>query len=230
MFWNKNRKLKKGLKQRSFLESAWITNFWIKGDYLYLTNATSDKDKSSLSMLSIGVLKENLDNKNEIERKFISDPLLSNHTNLTHQLTDVTLISQYQGYLLDLTFNNNQIPTPVLVSTKPELKPILKIVENFAGKFVLTNEYKIYLNNELIYDESGEINICNFGTKNILISSKNNRELFYFKDSHFRERVIVSKGNYFFRLECYKQDLIIGKPMYDRFNEVNYFQPVIFIY
>lgn len=228
MFW-KRKNLLKTLKLRSFLESSWITNFWIIDDDLYLTNALVQQLTSSVCKIPIKILKENLAIKEDYERTFIASPVFGENLNLDIDKTDVELLEIKDGYVNKIVKKDDQI----LVSTineKPKSEQFIKIVQIENESVYLTDQNQIIYYDRVIYQSDKALNIANFGVKGLLVSDQATKELFYLIGENFVEKHLLYTGNYYYRLDCYQQNIIIGKPLFDDFGDINYYLPLHFIY
>ncbi|AXK51364.1 hypothetical protein [Spiroplasma alleghenense] len=121
-------------------------------------------------------------------------------------------------------------------NTSEELNyKIKKIVESKDGLVVLTDEFEVFttdkqLENWKIYDDSiFEKQISVFSEEAFLMSDNENGKTYccFLNESKSRKEIV---GKYFYRLESFDRELIIGKPLINRFGEINYYQAPWFIY
>ncbi|WP_026389178.1 hypothetical protein [[Acholeplasma] multilocale] len=111
-----------------------------------------------------------------------------------------------------------------------EIDNIILVGENIV--VVGKNFAKLYQGEELVdlYLSENEFTVCGFNSNTIIISDSNIRETFYFNVEKRQRSATILYNNYLYRLECYIDNLIIGKPLLDNDGDINYYLPVVFIY
>lgn len=115
MYWGKRKKHKElpNLKTRSFLESAWITNFWMIDDLIYFTDADLIKPVSSLCTVSFENLKSFLLNqKNSFHGEFFNHPHQLVSSPVKAEASGLKFYRFFDGYI----YNLNEIKEQLLVS------------------------------------------------------------------------------------------------------------------
>ncbi|PPE06150.1 hypothetical protein [Williamsoniiplasma lucivorax] len=242
------------LRVVDFIETGWISNFWIRNHQVFFTDTTLQHQKHFLLKMDLNILLENLKNKNTWERKFIahpspmfSDPLALSNTDL-----------QVENVFADYIFNLDENAQPILVTEEylylgsnqkfkfykhlklnqtfywdqefiPYKYNLKKIVNIKTETIFLTENKEIIYQDEIIYISPKNLMIANFDTKAFLVSDEATGELFYLNLDNLAEKNVIWKGAFFYRLECYDKKIIIGKPL-TRDGEINFYLPIKFIF
>ncbi|ATZ17068.1 hypothetical protein ELUMI_v1c03430 [Williamsoniiplasma luminosum] len=251
---NKKTKLPK-LTVIEFPETGWISNFWIRDQNVFFTDSALNKKQNFLLSMEFKVLLENLKNKNTWDRKFIThpSPLLSNPIEISQ--TELKIEQIVSEYIFNLDENNNPILNDaeyLYLGQKDNFKfyknlklkktffwnekafieykyNIRKMINVGDETILLTEDNQIIYQDMIVYSSSQNLMIANFDTKAFLISEEATTELFYLNLDDLNKKNIIWKGVFFFRLDCFNKQLIIGKPL--KLNDqINYHLPLKFIY
>lgn len=113
MFSRKKKKKRKelpALKTRSFLESAWITNFWMMDDLIYFTDADLINPSSSLNTVTFDNLKTFLLNqKNSFHGDFFNHPHHLVSSPVKAEASGLKFYRFFDGYIYNLTEVKDQL-------------------------------------------------------------------------------------------------------------------------
>ncbi|ATZ16274.1 hypothetical protein JN01_0313 [Entomoplasma freundtii] len=272
----KNQKTLPALRSLSFLESAWITNFWMFDDLIYFTDADLVHPVSTLNTLPFEELKTFLLNqKSDFQSDFFQHPHQLISSPLKANKSGLTFYRLFNGYLYNMNFIKNQLLISLiqegdkggvfynarliyqdivllgflnhhLMGKNIVDKRTLQIQDahNYQvfpediKKICRVGEHEVYLNNkrqvifkkQIIFESLDEINIAAYSPSKLLVSEKRTQTLFLLSGSRFHIRQDIWKGNYFYQLYVFNEQIIAGKPLYDQQKYINYNLPVIFIY
>lgn len=145
------------------------------------------------------------------------------------QYDNYLVIGQIEGSLIlkavdtRQTYINGQIT---------EIENIKKIVYTDGYYIIQTENNYLYKVNkqtgniEIIKDDTKEVNISNFDNQTFVISEKESRITYIINNSGKEENIA---NNYFYRLDCYRKMLLVGKPLFTEWGTESYTQPITFI-
>ncbi|WP_031542084.1 hypothetical protein [Mesoplasma photuris] len=193
-------KVKKGLVLKEYLNSSWITNFWVTGNDIYFTNSDFDHDQNFLAKIDAKILKENLVIKS-FQNNFLNNPD-PNYSNLLEiSESELELLEYHRGFIFSLIDFENDKLTSIIDSDKSYVKnsngKIIEKLNNYVILGVKQNELvlksfsdkKIYLfeNNIIKNFKENITNIINFDDYTIYLTNdnkiyKNDKEIFKSND------------------------------------------------
>lgn len=281
MNWKKIRKENNNLPPlttKTFLNTDWITNFWLIDNKVYFTDADLLNTFSSVVSIELENLKMSLVfSANNTNAKFLSHPDPIKSSILESSKTDLLFECQFEGYLYSLLkfdeviygslIKNGDLggvynlktkeniydgivllgkmkeqllakkiinKEPVLIKNKiyyePVKEDIRKIIKLAEADVCLTNKNEILIDGHKVFKGESEINIATYNQESILVSDKQNKTLILLSGKDLKKRQVIWTGNYFSQLLAIDGEVIIGKPIFDNENYINYCLPPIFIY
>ncbi|WP_338971539.1 hypothetical protein [Spiroplasma endosymbiont of Panorpa germanica] len=162
---------------------------------------------------------ELIDSIKMLENKTIISPILNENLVFTKNN------STGEVFQLDLSTENT-------IEIKEKIKKVCELQNNLV---ILTDDFKVlisdknYENIEVYEDSIFEKQIAAFSEEAFLLSDKENGKTYcsFLNESKTKKPLA---GKYFYRLDSFNRELIIAKPLVDRFGNINYYQAPWFIY
>ena len=207
MIWykkkNKSKQKLPKLKMRSFLNTDWITNFWIVDNQVWFTDADLALNKSLIATISLANLQENLlENKSDWERNFLAHPDPLKSSLIQASITDLTFLQQYDGYVYNVSELNKQI--------------FISIVQGING-VVLLGKQVVYHDLVLLGELNGQLIAKKTIDKQTIVLLDNN--FFAFENDNIKKIVKVGEKEVY--LNTKNQIIYNQKIVYESSDELS---------
>lgn len=211
-FWIKKPPRLPRLKTKIFLETDWITNFWIIGDSIYFTDADLLKSRSLLAKMPLAELKAlALSNTGEENARFFANPhpIYSSPEKIT--TTAMILERVDEGYLYTLNLINQQLHRSLIrpgdrggtyvndMLVQQNIALLGSVNEEIYGKSIIDKRTIILVNPKNPIYEIAKLSIkkiIHVDQKDVILTTEN--EIYYCNDvvySSANDLEIASFGN-----------------------------------
>ncbi|WP_053946505.1 hypothetical protein [Spiroplasma cantharicola] len=192
-------------KTRKIDNSEWITNIFLDENNIYFTDSLPNKTNNFLCYISKENFNENLKNKADIQRTFLShpSPLVSSLEDISKTDIEVLKVSKYyiqnfvsiEGIEYISFIKNNQVFTNIL-NSELEAKQ-LQIIKKIGNRLVIKKEDGIWLTDHFLksikkinYDI---VDIIKLKTKYVIQTSK--EELIVLDENfNFEKNILTKQG------------------------------------